>query len=1161
MILQRFKRVLAAPAAVVPLTCAFEWREAGGAWREELSWKPQPGGTIARSLENGRPLRVPFEPPSTYLDRFEVVFGTFRRRNVGQVVCSLLHGNVTVATGTVDLEDITDNAFHRLLDLEGIAFVNRRQYALELRLDAAPGNEIAVYVPARAGTNPGRRRQLLKIDQQFRQGSVVVEGMLPRYRLEWEANEARWATWPTVSIEDTAGYEAHRFKAGEAFGFEIVAPASAVDLSVQLATYQRRVDGFLATEIRDRDGEVMAWTALDLATVMDNQFAPLLSIGANVLQPGRKYRVRLHWFGSEAEPVALYAARIAPGRYELKRHLIGLDVPRLFSERAWRKSATPSPKVTIVASEALLDVPGLLAGQLSRAFPDVRYDMVAFAQAATELDRLRGADVVVFVDTFDLRAASGLSFDELCFDLHRNRVCTIFLDAEERTTVGPGMRLPREAAVTLAHRRTHARRCHYVLAGTALSPSQGKLRLSSASRALDADALRNCVKAVRTLSSPHVCVISVLHRKAATIESFLDHVFAQTYPGLITVVLVDDASPDAAAALAEERAKHLAMRDTPSRRVVIRRNPSNLGNCGSRLAGLSAEEADLYVVIDCDCLINRDFVAAHVFEHWWDDVDAVVGPLNVESEDRDAPTLVAALQADAVALARESRLQDPVLPEAFVNCITRNFSVKRRRVAEEALFDVDFSYSAKPDSGFGWEDVEMGYRLYDKGAVIRFTPHAFSVHISHASSMAEGPKILGSSRNFARLFSKHPELPLVSRRWATDTYDNIVRWQDREGLVENPARPELDALFSGSQKTLSGLMAGLRGERRRLRILTYRWHAPHQYELYKLPHDFFLVTGLGSPATDVWSYDQRPLRPNARFVPMSGVDPRDYDLALLHFDENVLAAHVCNGIIPASWGDAFRRLVELPGLPKVAICHGTVPFEGQFGLVPDQKTHFVTHEDERVALRVVLAQAGVHVVCNSHQAQAEWGFAQSSVIWHGFDPQEFPRGTLDRDVLALAADYNRPHYRGAWEFDAVVRDLEGGIKVETAAHAGAAIEMRDRNAYAIRNFRSYIDRIGSFKFYLNTTLRSPMPRSRGEAMMTGVIPICMRNHDVDRFIENGVDGFYADRPEDLATFINDAVRDPARLRAMSRAARLKAMDVFNHDRYLAAWSALLDRYH
>ena len=76
-------------------------------------------------------------------------------------------------------------------------------------------------------------------------------------------------------------------------------------------------------------------------------------------------------------------------------------------------------------------------------------------------------------------------------------------------------------------------------------------------------------------------------------------------------------------------------------------------------------------------------------------------------------------------------------------------------------------------------------------------------------------------------------------------------------------------------------------------------------------------------------------------------------------------------------------------------------------------------------------------------------------------------------------------------------------------------------------------------------------------MTTGVIPVSLRNHDVERFVENGVDGFYADCPGDLADFINDLLRDPERTSAMSRAARLKALDLFNHDRFLGEWTALL----
>ncbi len=54
-----------------------------------------------------------------------------------------------------------------------------------------------------------------------------------------------------------------------------------------------------------------------------------------------------------------------------------------------------------------------------------------------------------------------------------------------------------------------------------------------------------------------------------------------------------------------------------------------------------------------------------------------------------------------------------------------------------------------------------------------------------------------------------------------------------------------------------------------------------------------------------------------------------------------------------------------------------------------------------------------------------------------------------------------------------------------------------------------------------------------------MIPVCLRHHDVDLFIDNGVDGFYADRPEELAAFIGEAMGETGLLAAMSAAAGRK----------------------
>jgi glycosyltransferase involved in cell wall biosynthesis len=475
------------------------------------------------------------------------------------------------------------------------------------------------------------------------------------------------------------------------------------------------------------------------------------------------------------------------------------------------------------------------------------------------------------------------------------------------------------------------------------------------------------------------------------------------------------------------------------------------------------------------------------------------------------------------------------------------------------LFDVHFGNSAKAGSEFGWEDVEMGYRLYSHAAVIRFTDRALSVRVSHEPSTVESATIERSFRNFDRLFAKHPDMELAARRWAVDTYGKMQDWAATAKVDAGEPQRSLEARFEAAAQEQEPLTKSYRPGERRLRILTYRWHVPHQYELYKLPHDFTLATQIGENVmVNAWGYDQRPMRPNVRLTPAREIDPRDFDLAVLHFDENLLSPNLCNNVIPSCWGEALDWLIAQSDLPKVAICHGTPQFVGQYALNPAQLTSFDVHEDERLRLVRHFADAAVKVVCNSWQALEEWGFEDSRVIWHGFDPQEFPGGTQMRDILALGQDRNRPHYRGAWEHAVIRERLDSKLKIETAAHEGASLDPRGTNAFAVRNFRSYVDRIRMFTAYLNTTLRSPMPRSRGEAMMTGVIPVALANHDVERFIDQGKNGFYSSDPLELADWLNHLFRHRREARRIAAAARRTAMDVFNHDRYLTSWTKLIE---
>ena len=990
---------------------------------------------------------------------------------------------------------------------------------------------------------------------------------LPQYELAWSDSSCDWTVTPEqLGTDHPSLISVHV----QPVVFEIIPPATRLNqLTLRFSKYGCSNTAGIRCELMNGDGNVLLSSDHPADSIQDGVAHSVLDLQGIDFNLGQKYWVRLSASGASAgDCFGVWSWRVVAGRFLLPPRITRFRGERL---SVWRDDDHRSVRHEELICYAVLASGGNLLDSrnalklLDHAFPGANFTVLDLGheeEMARVWPRLAEAHVVAFCD-FHVENPSGQTgYDALCFELNRRGTCTIFVDSAGFGYGGDWATFSyTDDLKDLVHRRNSDRRaCRYVL-----QPDEPKLIDNDdieidAWEAVGAGTDRSLVRSVVRASKgrlPRVGIASVLYKKADVIDRFIQHVLAQTYPGQIDLVLVDDASPEPDAEIARRRGEEVAERfDNRSVKVVA--NDSNLGNCQSRLVAISALDCDIYIVIDCDCLINRDFVAAHVFEHGRQDVDAVVGPLNIESGDRDAANLVEKLDADPSLIKVESILQDSVQSDGFVNCITRNFSAKRRVIENGPLFDEDFGYSAKPGSGFGWEDVEMGFRLYASGSVIRFTERAFSVHVTHGSSVAEAGKIAGSFRNFDRLFQKHPDASLAARRWAVDTYAKMVEWAKSAGVDAGEPQRSLEDRFSEAAEAQKPLTLSYRPKARRLRILTNRWHVPHQYELYKLPHDFTLATHTGDNGmVNGWSYDQRPMRENVRLVDGQHVDPTQFDIAIIHFDENILAPSLCNNVIPPSWGDPASWLMAIPDMPKVAICHGTPQFEGQYGLNPSQLPSFRVYEDERERLVRYFADAGAKVVCNSWQAFEEWGFEDCRVIWHGFDPQEFPAGTRTRHILALGADRHRPHYRGAWELAAVQERLDPALKIETAAHYGATMEKRGTNPYAVRHFRSYVDRIRQFTAYLNTTLRSPMPRSRGEAMMTGVIPVALANHDVDRFIENGKNGYYSTEPLELADWLNFLFREPREAARIGANARRTAMDTFNHDRYLTSWTLLL----
>jgi len=300
-----------------------------------------------------------------------------------------------------------------------------------------------------------------------------------------------------------------------------------------------------------------------------------------------------------------------------------------------------------------------------------------------------------------------------------------------------------------------------------------------------------------TGDNPKVSVVSSLFRSRDSVEPFLSALSGQDYGGEIEVILVDDKSPDMSGDLAERIASTAAGR--LSAKVV--RNAENLGNCGSRNRGIDLAAGDYVIVIDPDCIVNPRFVRAHVHQHL-KGFDVVLGPMGIESGGAAAQDIVKTLDGlGPVAIAPRMRLQDRSSPASGVNCVTRNFSISREMLDRfgRPLFDERYAYRNTKDTGFGWEDVEMGASLRQAGAKVAFSWDAFSVHMSHGSAVDEQIRARGSAKNFLRLIEEHPQLVSEAPEWAETTAARIARWQSR---FEQPDR-RLSGIAGSAQSNAS----------------------------------------------------------------------------------------------------------------------------------------------------------------------------------------------------------------------------------------------------------------------------------------------------------------------------------------------------------------------
>ncbi len=210
--------------------------------------------------------------------------------------------------------------------------------------------------------------------------------------------------------------------------------------------------------------------------------------------------------------------------------------------------------------------------------------------------------------------------------------------------------------------------------------------------------------------SLEVSVVVPAHRAEATLGACLDALGRQTLAASrLEVIVVDDASPDGTAALAEARGAR------------VLRQPARRGPAAARNAGVRAARAPIVVFTDADCEPDPGFV------------EAIIAPLLADAGVCGAKGAYRSQQRPLVARFVQAEYEDRYDRMArerdridFIDTYAAAF--RRADLLAVGGFDEGF-----PDASV--EDQELAFRLAARGARLVFRPEAVVRHHGHADSL------------------------------------------------------------------------------------------------------------------------------------------------------------------------------------------------------------------------------------------------------------------------------------------------------------------------------------------------------------------------------------------------------------------------------------------
>jgi len=267
------------------------------------------------------------------------------------------------------------------------------------------------------------------------------------------------------------------------------------------------------------------------------------------------------------------------------------------------------------------------------------------------------------------------------------------------------------------------------------------------------------------------------------LKKALEALSNQTYPpDKYEIILLDDGSTDGTEQMV--RSLHLPCH------LRYLKNRQRMGLPKTRNRGIREARGEIIIFTDSDVIVLPDFIEQHLSYH------RKYKGVIVNGE------LIQISSLDQVGKKRKG-----IFDISFSPFDTANVSVKRNFLIEVGLFDETLA-------PYGWQDIELGYRLIKRGLKKKKNRNAVGYHYKTAknsfndlSFLCEKEKMRGISG--ALFYKKFPELKELKVKLATQcnplfAFSFIGKWIDeKEGgrkILEFSKRHKIGWLYSSLVK-------------------------------------------------------------------------------------------------------------------------------------------------------------------------------------------------------------------------------------------------------------------------------------------------------------------------------------------------------------------------